>query len=405
MSEGQRALYEIDAEEDCLVARGPQSEEGWEEIFAVMRERRIGGFRADEISDQAMKGLSRLNELRRFQSCWGKGISDAGVANLEGCHRLESVNLIGTDTGDGLLRAMAGKAHLRQLKTGRCVSDSGMKLLHQIPAFKNWLGGEIRLGLMSAEAQPNHLLLDGPFTDAGLAEIVGLDGLFGLSFLWHSAAFSSAGMANLRRLPRLGFLGCQGAHCDDEAMREIAAMPQLRMLMGQGAVASDVGWEALSDSESIEYIWGRECPNLTGLGFSKLAAMPALRGLGVSCKNVDDTSLALLPSFPALREIMPMDVSDAGFRYLGRCEKLEQLWCMYCRDTGDVATEHIRMLPHLKSYYAGMTQITDTSLEILGRMPSLEEVELKACARISEGGVARLTTLMNSRGGRVKYSA
>jgi len=209
----------------------------------------------------------------------------------------------------------------------------------------------------------------------------------------------------LRRLPRLGFFGCEGARCDDEAMREIAAMPQMRMLMSQGAVASDAGWEALSQSPSIEYIWGRECPNLTGLGFSKLAAMPALRGLGVSCKNVDDTSLALLPSFPALREIMPMDVSDAGFRHVGRCEKLEQLWCMYCRDTGDVATEHIRMLPQLKSYYAGMTQITDTSLEMLGRMPSLEEVELRACARITEAGVAQLARVMSARGGRLKYSA
>jgi hypothetical protein len=311
---------------------------------------------------------------------------------------------MGTETGDGLIRAMAGKAHLRQLKTGRCVSDAGIRLLHQIPVFKSWLGGEIQYGLMSAKAQPNHLLVDGPFTDAGLAEMVGLEGIFGLSLFWHSEAFSSAGLAHLRRLPRLGFLGCEGARCDDKAMREIAAVPGLRMLMGQGAVASDRGWEALSESESIEYIWGRACPNLTGRGFAKLAAMPALRGLGVSCQNVDDAALALLPSFPALREIMPMDVSDAGFRYVGRCEKLERLWCMYCRDTGDAATEHIEMLPRLKSYYAGMTQITDVSLEMLGRMRPLEEVELKGCARITEAGVARLAGVLVGRGGRVKYS-
>jgi hypothetical protein len=348
---------QIDWEENRLIARGLQSEQEWEALFGVMREHRTGGLKTDDIPDAAMRQLSRLShvtqlsiqatdegmrelvnmpqlvdleiggseitddglqvlphlgELRRFQSCWTRGISDAGAAHLAGCHRLESVDLMGTETGDGLIRAMAGKLHLRQLKTGRCVSDTGIKLLHEIPVFKRWLGGEVRYGLMSADAKPNQLLVDGPFTDAGLAELAGLDGLFGLSLFWHSAGFSSAGLAHLRRLPKLGFLGCEGARCDDGALREIAAMPQLRMLMGQGAVASDIGWEALSQSESIEYIWGRECPNLTGRGFSKLAGMPALRGIGVSCKNVDDESLALLPSFPVLREIVPMDFNDAG---------------------------------------------------------------------------------------------
>ena len=47
---------------------------------------------------------------------------------------------------------------------------------------------------------------------------------------------------------------------------------------------------------------------------------------------------------------------------------------MYCRDTTDTATEHIAAL-RLRYYYAGLTLITDRSLEILGRMTSLEQVE------------------------------
>ena len=139
------------------------------------------------------------------------GISYAGVANLAFCDLLESVNLMGTAAGDGLIKALAGKPNLRQLKTGRGVTDAGINLLHQIPAFKAWRSEEIRYGLMSAEAQPNHLLIDGPFTDAGLAGLMGLDGLFGLSFFWHSPTFTSGGLAPLRRLPNLGFLGCQGS--------------------------------------------------------------------------------------------------------------------------------------------------------------------------------------------------
>ena len=151
---------------------------------------------------------------------------------------------------------------------------------------------------MSADAEPNHLLLDGPFTNDGLASLAGLDGLFGLSFFWHVSALTGAGLAGLADLPNLGFLGCEGKLCDDDAMRHIGAIPHLRMLMGQGTVASDEGFAALSRSQTIEYIWGRECPNLTGRGFTALSTMPALRGLAVSCKNVDDAALSDAAAVP-----------------------------------------------------------------------------------------------------------
>ena len=107
--------------------------------------------------------------------------------------------------------------------------------------------------------------------------------------------------------------------------------------------------------------------------------MPALRGLSVSCRNVDDEGLSALPRFPALRELMPMDVPDDGYRHVGRCERLESLVLMYCRDTTDAATEHIAGLTRLKKYFASYTRITDRSLELLSGMPSLERVSFYGC--------------------------
>ena len=45
-----------------------------------------------------------------------------------------------------------------------------------------------------------------------------------------------------------------------------------------------------------------------------------------------------------------------------------------CRGTSDAATEYIADL-RLRYYYAGLTQITDGTHEILGRMSSLEQIE------------------------------
>jgi hypothetical protein len=438
--------YRIDSFDGTLSVAGSISPRGWDTIAAVMEEHRLEGLRAPSMTDAGLLRISRLDRLarldcngateltdaglaclaqlprladldlcavkgitdrgievlrdlpalRRIRFCWQPNITDAGIAALTHCSCLEEVDLLGTHTGDGAIRALTGKPALRRLKTGRNVTDAGLALLHHFPIFKTWQGGEPRYGLMSFTADPNHLLIDGPFTDAGLASLAGLDGLFGLSFFWHASAFTGAGLQSLEQLPHLGFLGCGGEQCGDDAMDYITALPRLRMLMAQGTVASDDGFAALRRSRSLEYLWGRECPNLTSHGFRALSEMPALRGLAVSCKLVDDDALAILPRFPALRELMPMDVSDDGFRHIGLCGRLEDLWCMYCRETGDAATGHIAGLA-LRSYYAGKTQITDRSLEILSGMESLERLELHYCSGITNEGIARLAHLPKLR--------
>jgi hypothetical protein len=233
-----------------------------------LRELDLSNYPGGPITDRGLEVLRSLKELRRFELCWQPNVSDAGVAHLAACDSLESVNLMGTHTGDGALRALAGKPTLRSLRTGRQVSDAGLPLLHDFPVFKAWRGGEARFSLMGPEVEPNQLMLDGPFSDEG---VKGLDGVFGLSFFWHCPNLTSAGLDPLRRLSNLGHLSCNGELCDDAGLARIAAIPKLRMLGAQGAVASDAGFESLSSSATLEYLWGRECPNLTGRGFAALS--------------------------------------------------------------------------------------------------------------------------------------
>jgi hypothetical protein len=441
-------FYRVDREHNTIEPRPPLTAGDWDTIFAIMKERGITGIATSALTDRAMERLSRLDfvtrihvdgareftddglrqvarmpqledldlsgwyspitdqglevlrhlrSLKRFSMCWPQRITDAGVASLTYCDRLERVNLMGTPTGDGAINALRGKRGLGHVKTGKLVTDRGIPLLHDFPVFKTRRPPtDVRYDLMSFGLESHDLMIDGPFTDGGLSGLAGLDGLWGLGFFWHSHGFTGRGLAALASLPHLVLLGCQGDRCDDAAMRSVATLPTLRMLMAQGTVASDDGFAALSRSPTIEYLWGRECPHLTGRGFVALAAMPALRGLGVSCKQVDDASLAALPTFPALRQLMPMDVRDDGFRHVGACRHLEKLWCMYCRDTGDAATGHIAGL-ELKSYYAGKTRITDRSLEILARMDSLETLEFWETAGITDAGIRVLARLPNLR--------
>jgi hypothetical protein len=358
-----------------------------------LRELILGG----QITDEGLEALGQLRELRVFRMFWQGSITDNGIANLRFCDQLEEVDLLGCNAGDGAIAALAGKPNLRRLKTGRNVSDDGLGLLHQFPAFKTLSTEEPKFGLMSFSAEPTNLLIDGPFTRKGLDNLRGLDGLFGLSFFWHTSRLRGDDLQVLDGLSNLVYLGCQDQLCDDDAMQHIAALPKLRMLMGQGTVATDVGFESFSRSKTIEYFWGRECPNLNGRAFVALSRMPALKGLAVSCKFVDDAALASLPDFPVLRELMPMDVGDDGFRHIGRCQQLESLILMYCRDTTDVTTSHIVGMPALKKYHAGYTLITDASLEMLSQIESLEEISFEGCKFITDAGIPFLTTLPRLR--------
>ena len=412
--------YRIDEKQRLLQVRQSIDEKEWDTILAVMAEQRLTGLDANgqmtdavlariaeldhvtrlelnfskQITDDGLEHLARMSRLQQLDLSWLPGISDAGVANLTPCDQLESVSLMGTPTGDGAINALTGKRRLRHFKSGNHVTKAGLPLFHQFPAFKIWEGREPAFSLMTFTPEPTSLLLRGSFTNEGLRSLVGLDGLFALNLDHDTLAVTAAGLEPLADLPHLGWLGFDAT---DEAMPRIAAMPQLRFLMCQDTVAGDEGFVALSRSQSLEYIWGRRCYNLRGRGFSALATMPALRGLSVSCKNVDDEALSTLPRFPALTQLMPMDVPDAGFRHVGRCEQLEALECMYVTDMTDAATAHLAGLSRLTSYRAWTSRITDRSLEVLGRLSSLERLLFENIAGITDAGLAALARLPRLR--------
>jgi hypothetical protein len=93
---------------------------------------------------------------------------------------------------------------------------------------------------------------------------------------------------------------------------------------------------------------------------------------------------------------MPMDVPDEGYRHVGRCAKLESLVLMYCRESGDRATEHITGLP-LRKYFASYNRITDRTPELLSGMDSLENITFDTCAGLTDRGVAALARLPRLR--------
>jgi hypothetical protein len=348
------------------------------------------------VTHAGLQVLRRLPDLRTLSLAWPSASED-GVGALAHCQQLEHLQLWAAPAiGDAAIRELAGKPRLGHLTIA--LSDAGMEWLRELPAFASWQGGQVELSLVGHRTVPNHLSLRGTFTDAGMQKLRGLDGLFSLDIDDRDLAITSAGLEPLVSLAHLAALGVDAK---DDWMPAVARMPSLRFLGAQDTTAGDEGFAALSRSASIEYIWGRRCHNLRTRGFMALAGMPALRGLSVSCLNVADEGVAMLPTFPALRELMPMDVPDAGYRHIGRCDRLESLILMYCRDTTDDATAHITGLRHLVHYFNSYTTITDRTPELLSTMPSLEQITFDTCHGLTNAGIARLARLPRLRQLRV----
>ena len=208
------------------------------------------------ITDRGLEVLRSLPELETVSLAWTR-VTDAGVAHLSGCERVSDVNLQGTSTGDGALRALAGKACLCQLRTGNAVTDTGLALLHDMPVFKRWHGGDATMGLLSYDAGPNYLLLRGPITDRGMKALDGLYGLFALNLDAAELGITAAGLAPLVGLPNLGWLAFNAT---DDAMPYLARMPKLRFLGCQDTAACDDGFVSLSQSHVHRIYLGTPLP-------------------------------------------------------------------------------------------------------------------------------------------------
>ena len=354
-----------------------------------LRNLQLGG---TSIGDAGAKEIARVATLEKI-GFGGTRVSDAGVAHLAACGNLRVIDLSGTRTGDGAIRALAEMPVLRHFRSGEDVTDSGLAYFAEYPAFRTWSGEEPPLHLFSYDEHPTLLRLRGRFTDAGLAQLASCEGLYALNLDDARLAVTGAGLAPLAGLPRFSALSFDAKDAD---MPYIAALPRLRHLVCQDTVAGDDGFAALGRSRSLEFLWGRRCHNLGNRGFAALAKVPTLTSLSVSCLNVDDAGLAELPHFPALIELMPMDVADEGYRFIAQCAQVESLVLMYCRETGDRATEHITGMK-LRKYFASYNRITDRTPELLSEIQTLEEVTFDSCAGLTNAGITALARLPRLR--------
>ena len=140
-----------------------------------------------QATDEAMRSIASLKELRRLFVWDAQKLTDEGVRHLASLEKLENVHLSNGQLGDGTLEVLSGLPNLKTMSLqGNAFTDEGLAHLAGMEQLENlWVG----LGTPK-------------ITDAGLAHLHGLTKLHTLEV--QRTGVTDKGIAELKRaLPGL----------------------------------------------------------------------------------------------------------------------------------------------------------------------------------------------------------
>ncbi len=171
-------------------------------------------------------------------------------------------------------------------------------------------------------------------------------------------------LAHVKGLKKLQLLFLQGNYSEvditDAGLENLKGLAELRLLEIYGTKATDVGIDHLRGLLNLEYI-----------------AVGA-RGDGSGTSEITDKGLAIIASFPNLRQlkIHQTHITDAGLEQCTKKLPNLHLLQLYETEITDAGLQYIKQLPALKKLYLGSAKITSAGLEHLKALSNLEELYL-----------------------------
>ena len=215
------------------------------------------------ITDQGMQEIRNLPGIVELNLRFAEYVTDEGLAAIKGWKRLKRLNVHGTKISDTTLEHISGISTLESVNIGSAmITDVGLERLTTLPNLKELTMGGNELG--------------------------------------------DAGLQALRQMPGLTYLDLSGRQGTDSNVWAIAM--------------SDAGLDAvlsLKDLRELRFSCTFVGVGIEGTRFASVSAMSVntrwlesmkslkkLERLKLQgCNRVDDESLAVLASFPAIREL------------------------------------------------------------------------------------------------------
>jgi Leucine-rich repeat (LRR) protein len=318
--------------------RAPITDAGWEALGDL---KELDSLELDRIwiGDAGMKSLGKLTKLRKLRLkrsppvAPDPGITDRGLAHLEGLSQLEALELQFVDVKAAGLQHLRHLSHLRTIKIDYDGPDAGLAHLQGLAKLETLMLGGTQIdgsGLKHLAACRNLHTLEVPserLTDSGMEQI---GRLTSLEVLYLTSA---------RGWP-------WSASTTDASLRHLAGLTRLRALwLPEVGDAGIVHFRGLKNLESLHL--GSSRISASGLG--PLQGLTRLRTLELHGAGVSDKALEPLRGLINLRSLIidGTKVTDAGLESLKGLKNLQRL-SVGPKVSGAGVAELRRALPQLK---------------------------------------------------------
>jgi len=350
--------------------------------------------------DADLAQIKRLPRVRTVDCTEVRGVTDAGMANLEGHPNWR---------GWKLERTM--------------VTDAGMPSLQKIPNFEDLdirrlgitLAGYKEIGKIKGLKRLRLIYNSQNFKDDCLLAIKDLKNLELLD-MQDCNLPTEKGLAVLEGFPKLRFVRMYGPNVSDKVIGYLKGAKDLRVLsleqcssvspeafetIGQmanltelslfGALkTNDAAVAKLSGLSKMQTLELRQTL-VTSAALSHLKAMKSLKSLNVEETAVGNEGLAHIQGLTTLEELnlRQSQVDDKGLAYLKNMTKLQRLNLDKCNITND-GLVNVEPLKNLDYLHIGSTHVTDAGLPHLYGLKKLTKLDLTYLSGITDEGVDKL---------------
>ena len=194
---------------------------------------------------------------------------------------------------------------------------------------------------------------------------------------------------------------------DPEAESEAAVTPatvtlspgELYRLMARDTVTDQQlgSLGRLAGSTNLDSLTLSGCIRLSDAGLRQLSGLVRLQSLSLDETRVTDDGLAVLDSFPNLKELnlgKCPQISDRGLAHVAARTSLQKLFLAECAGITDAGFARLKPLAGLCVLDASSTSITDAGLAHLEKLSGLRKLILGGCQRITDAGVVHLSGLV-----------
>ena len=322
-------------------------------------------------SNELFKHLNGLKNLKRLHTSihflTNMTVLDSGLDQISGLSQLEELRLSQSKV-KGL-----GLKHFTNLRSldlrYSAVTDKGMESLKSLTKLERLI------------------LRDNNISDKGISHISGLTNLRELDL--YGLPLTDDGIKHLAGLKDLRKLNLLGAQLTDSSLETISAMPHLVELNLYRSQITNAALARLAVLPNLEFLDVRYT-KVTPAGVRQLmASHPRLR------VNYLDSGEGPTRNIPPLNPSSPALVSD-WVKSLGGSIRIENGRVKEINlrraQINDLALEPLGKLDTLEKLDLSATAITDQTVEVLLRLKNLGELNLRQTA-ISDNGLARLAEL------------